>query len=420
MAACCSEGHSIHSGACPLMHWNRCSRRRDAFGCRFLTLFLILGMRLAVASLRSFSSARIGFVGLGERSSSVVERIAIRSESKDRFSYLTLSDDARSKIQGSENENMDNVNVFSVTPQLSEDDHVIQIEGELHKDESALLNALKSASESDVCFVLSDLGEVLPNGASPSICRHFRGKNVLTLGVAILPFSFGGHVLNERARRALRRLKLVCDSVFVIDSGTLRAQDLHTANFYELHEKFLDQISSNISALCSPLIRSHDLRKITLMHWRQVFTGGQEARLVTSRSISDSAENERGEMLVQAALTDEFFPLNDISECNGAIVAIEASKDLSFGEIEQVYNLQRFLERDAVLIQGLHYSETLLGIQLTLAVVGGSILTPEELKLEEEEALRLVSVAEELKIRSKGPSLVNRAEEYWKRFKQWF
>lgn len=103
---------------------------------------------------------------------------------------------------------------------------------------------------------------------------------------------------------------------------------------------------------------------------------------------------------------------------NGAIVAVEAAKDLSFGEIEAVYNLQEFLQRDAIVVQGLHYSDDIEGIKLTLAVVGGTILTPEEIKLEEEELAKIASAEKDRKIAMSTKQ--SAWLDSWEKFKKWF
>lgn len=274
---------------------------------------------LLTIGVRFFSSARVGVVGLGERAQSVVARLAAQGET---FRAVALSDDSR-QAQGELP-----MPVVMLEPAMREEDHTKAIEVQLSVDgqmgdDRSLSTQLAQQASCDVVFVISDLGETMPNGVSPRLCRYFSDQGILTLSVALLPFSFGGHVLNERARRALRRLKMDSDAVFVVDAATLRSQDLHTANFYELHESFLDGIAQNISSLCAPLFRASDLRKITLMNWRQVFRRdeqgrGQEARLVSVRTngapVSGDAPGDRGKALVQSALTDRFFPVNDISD----------------------------------------------------------------------------------------------------------
>jgi cell division GTPase FtsZ len=53
------------------------------------------------------------------------------------------------------------------------------------------------ASRSDVVFVVADLAETL-SGASPVFANLFRTQGALTIGVALMPLAFGGHILSSK------------------------------------------------------------------------------------------------------------------------------------------------------------------------------------------------------------------------------
>jgi cell division GTPase FtsZ len=285
----------------------------------------------------------------------------------------------------------------------------------LAKPESELTQSLAFGNETtaapQMSFVVADLGEGLSLGAAPVIAEHLRSRSdSLTLGVALLPFSFGGHVLNERARAGLRAMKKTCDSVIVFDSSNLRQEGLQAATFYDLHETFLDMCAGNLHALTWPLIRKQATLRVSLASFRRLFAPeggrGRECRLVCAQLQSSDAAGNRGKLVLQKALTDEFFPLDDVSQAHGVLIAVDAAKDLTYAEIEQVFTVEDYMSEKALVVQGLTYVDT-PGVHVTMAVVGGTVLNAEEQQLERLEQQQ----EEDRRAREKA--------DVWKRFRDW-
>ncbi len=349
------------------------------------------------------AATRIGFVGVGGRANAIVARLMARGP-EPHFSFALVTDDQRA-AGGAES--------VCVGQRVEEAEHGAQVASLLAQQESELSQSLSfgEAVPPQVAFVVADLGEGLSLGAAPVVGEHLRARAAsLTLGVALLPFSFGGHVLNERARAGLRALKKSCDSVIVFDSSNLRQEGLQAATFYDLHETFLDMCASNLHALTLPLIRKNATLRISLANFRRLFAPeagrGRETRLVCAQLQSSDAAGNRGKLVLQKVLTDEFFPLDDVSQAFGVLIAVDAAKDLTYAEIEQIYTVENYLSDKALVTQGLTYVDT-PGVHVTMAVVGGTVLNAEEQELERQEQLQ----EEERRAREK--------KDLWKRFQDW-
>ncbi len=66
-------------------------------------------------------------------------------------------------------------------------------------------------------------------------------------------------------------------------------------------------------------------------------TRGRLARLVCAQSaLSDDNSGQRGATVLQRALTDAVFPVNDLGRSSGLLLSVDSSKDLSIAELEQV------------------------------------------------------------------------------------
>ena len=273
------------------------------------------------------------------------------------------------------------------------------------------------SQEADLAFVVSDLGEGIACGSSARISQYLRERqSSLTIGVALMPFSFGGHIMNANAAQALIELKKACDSVVVVHSANLRQDNLHGANFLQLYETFLDMIAFNVYSLVTPLLRSNDLIKVSLPQFKQIFKQDHHGRAREAKLVCVQVEEgaqadsvyERGKMALQSCLTDRFFPVNDISDCFGILASIEAPRDMTFGEIEQIMELSSYISKETILIQGLSYQENRKGLQLTLCVVSDSSFTPEE--LEQENRRKLFEIEANKKD----------WKHYWRQAKEWF
>ncbi len=355
---------------------------------------------------------RIGFVGMGGRANAVVFRMSARSSEAARpaYSFALVTDDART---GGGRE----VNTCCVQGQLDETAQEDQVTSLLSEPGSELAQAVALGgpeSGPHVAFVVADLSESLSSGGAAVVARHLRAADAerAVLGVALLPFSFGGALLAERARAGLQALKKECDAVIVLDSSALRQESLQAAAFYDLHETWLDMCAANLLSLAEPLVRRDGVLRVSLASFRRLFAAergrGREARLVRAQLQGEGhGEGSRGKTVLRHALTNEFFPLNDVSQAYGVLVTVEASKDLTYQEIEQIFDMGSYLPDKALVVQGLSYSQS-PGLQVTLAVVGGTAESPEDLEHD-----RLEQLKQREQMSRDGRYL------WWKRFKDW-
>ncbi len=232
------------------------------------------------------------------------------------------------------------------------------------------------------------------------------------MGVALMPLAFGGHQQSSRAKQNLRALKKECDSVIVFDTSNLSKQEsLQGANFLELHETFLHMCANNLGALAIPLARKDALLKISLGSYRRLFSQhkgrARETRLVCSQLQMDAdCGTDRGRAILHRALTDDFFPMDDVSSCFGCLIAVDAAKDLAYSEIEQCFSVEQFMSENAMIVQGLNYRDT-PGLQVTLAMVGSGLPSAEDAELDRLEAEQARQSGHWI-----GP--------IWKKLKEWF
>lgn len=190
--------------------------------------------------------------------------------------------------------------------------------------------------DADVAVVVSDLGEAVGAGGAPVLCEQLRARHSLTLAVGVMPLPFSGALRLAHATGGLTALRAASDACVVVDTATLSGT-MSGANYLAAQSLFSDMVAFNVHALLLPLLRADDLKRITMAQYRAVFrrnaldTRGRLARLVCAQATrEDGAAGERGSTVLQRALTDAVFPVNDLGKCSAVLVSIDSSKDLSF------------------------------------------------------------------------------------------
>lgn len=99
----------------------------------------------------------------------------------------------------------------------------------------------------DMCFITAGMGGGTGTGAAPVIAEACRAKNILTVGVVTLPFSFEGARRMRAAEYGFANLLNTADTVIVIpNQNLLRIADAGTT--FESALKTADKVLSSACA----------------------------------------------------------------------------------------------------------------------------------------------------------------------------
>lgn len=157
----------------------------------------------------------------------------------------------------------------------------------------------------DLAFVVAGMGGKTGTRYAPTIAESLRKNGTLTLGVAILPFSFEGNSRQKHATTGRRKFGKSCDSLTLLPNQKLHelagGDDASMTTVLNQAPQTFSQLYSAIA----PAITESGLVGIDFVDVRQIFSQGGYISMGTGWASGN--EIERGQQAAIAALHHPLF-----------------------------------------------------------------------------------------------------------------
>lgn len=209
----------------------------------------------------------------------------------------------------------------------------------------------------DMCFITAGMGGGTGTGAAPVIAEACRAKNILTVGVVTLPFSFEGVRRMRAAEYGFANLLNTADTVIVIpNQNLLRIADAGTT--FENALKTADKVLSLGVRCITDLILREGLVNLDFADVRYVMKNGGRALMGTAQAKGEKRASEAA----AAAIANPLLGEPSLKEARGALVSISGGNDLTLYEIDEAMTLVReAVSEETDVVMGASFDPTLDG-----------------------------------------------------------
>ena len=219
-------------------------------------------------------------------------------------------------------------------------------------------------------FITAGMGGGTGTGAAPVIAQLAKEREILTVGIVTLPFSFEGKVRQEQALIGIEKLRKQVDSLIVINNNKLR--EVYGNLGFKAGFSKADEVLATASRGIAEVITHHYTQNIDLRDARTVLANSGTA--IMGSSVS-SGENRAKEAIV-SALDSPLLNDNKITGAkNVLLLIVSGSNEITLDEIGEINDhIQTEAGFNANIIMGVGEDETLGdAIAVTIIATGFDI-----------------------------------------------
>jgi cell division protein FtsZ len=219
-------------------------------------------------------------------------------------------------------------------------------------------------SNTKMVFITAGMGGGTGTGAAPVIAQLAKERDILTVGIVTLPFSFEGKVRQDQAKLGIEKLRKQVDSLIVINNNKLR--EVYGNLGFKAGFSKADEVLATASRGIAEVITHHYTQNIDLRDVKTVLFDSGTA--IMGSSIS-SGENRAKEAIV-AALDS---PLLDDNKITGAknvlLLIVSGSNEITMDEIAEINeHIQAEAGHNANIIMGVGEDEA-LGDSIAVTII---------------------------------------------------
>jgi cell division protein FtsZ len=219
-------------------------------------------------------------------------------------------------------------------------------------------------------FITAGMGGGTGTGAAPVIAQLAKEREILTVGIVTLPFSFEGKVRQEQALIGIEKLRKQVDSLIVINNNKLR--EVYGNLGFKAGFSKADEVLATASRGIAEVITHHYTQNIDLRDAKTVLANSGTA--IMGSSVS-SGENRAKEAIV-SALDSPLLNDNKITGAkNVLLLIVSGSNEITLDEIGEINDhIQTEAGHNANIIMGVGEDETLGdAIAVTIIATGFDI-----------------------------------------------
>ena len=225
-------------------------------------------------------------------------------------------------------------------------------------------------SNTKMVFITAGMGGGTGTGAAPVIAQLAKEREILTVGIVTLPFSFEGKVRQDQARIGIEKLRKQVDSLIVINNNKLR--EVYGNLGFKAGFSKADEVLATASRGIAEVITHHYTQNIDLRDVKTVLFNSGTAIM----GSSTSSGNNRAKEAIIAALDS---PLLDDNKITGAknvlLLIVSGTNEITMDEIAEINeHIQSEAGFNANIIMGVGEDESLAdSIAVTIIATGFNV-----------------------------------------------
>ncbi|MBY0487807.1 MAG: cell division protein FtsZ [Flavobacteriaceae bacterium] len=219
-------------------------------------------------------------------------------------------------------------------------------------------------SNTKMVFITAGMGGGTGTGAAPVIAQLAKERDILTVGIVTLPFSFEGKVRQDQARLGIEKLRKQVDSLIVINNNKLR--EVYGNLGFKAGFSKADEVLATASRGIAEVITHHYTQNIDLRDVKTVLFNSGTAIMGSSNSSGDNRAKEA----IVAALDS---PLLDDNKITGAknvlLLIVSGTNEITMDEIAEINeHIQAEAGHNANIIMGVGEDES-LGDSIAVTII---------------------------------------------------
>lgn len=190
----------------------------------------------------------------------------------------------------------------------------------------------KELDGSNIVFIVAGLGGGTGTGSAPVVAEIARGMGALTIACLTMPFEIES-LRRENAKKAIRALSDICDSVVLIDNTKLRkvAGKLPLKTAFAVANALIGAFIKSITeTITEPSLMNLDFADLKAV----LEKGG-----VSSFGIGEADGAERVEKAVLRAIEAPLLDIPDLSSAHGLLIHICGGQEMTLDEVARVGEL---------------------------------------------------------------------------------
>ena len=225
-------------------------------------------------------------------------------------------------------------------------------------------------SNTKMVFITAGMGGGTGTGAAPVIAQLAKERDILTVGIVTLPFSFDGKVRLEQAQIGINKLRKQVDSLIVINNNKLR--EVYGNLGFKAGFSKADEVLATASRGIAEVITHHYTQNIDLKDAKTVLANSGTA--IMGSAVS-TGENRAKEGII-SALDSPLLNDNKITGAkNVLLLIVSGSDEITIDEIGEINDyIQAEAGHNANIIMGVGEDESLgESISVTIIATGFDI-----------------------------------------------
>jgi len=242
-------------------------------------------------------------------------------------------------------------------------------------------------SNTKMVFITAGMGGGTGTGAAPVIAQLAKERDILTVGIVTLPFSFEGKVRLEQAQIGINKLRKQVDSLIVINNNKLR--EVYGNLGFKAGFSKADEVLATASRGIAEVITHHYTQNIDLKDAKTVLANSGTA--IMGSAVS-SGENRAKEGII-SALDSPLLNDNKITGAkNVLLLIVSGSNEITIDEIGEINDyIQVEAGHNANIIMGVGEDET-LGESISVTIIATGFDIEQQREIVNVEAPKIIHI----------------------------
>jgi len=220
--------------------------------------------------------------------------------------------------------------------------------------EESLAEINEAIEGANMVFIAAGMGGGTGTGAAPTIARMSKEKQILTVGIVTIPFSFEGTKRRSSGLGGVERLREYTDTLLVIPNDKLLDASTQNTSFLEAFH-MVDMVLINAIRGITMLLSGVGDINVDFADVQTIMKGMGKA--VIGRGVAKG--KDRALNAVEDALHGSLMEDTDIRGAKGILVHVSGPKDTSAYEIQEAMSLiEDMADEDVELIWGATFSDS--------------------------------------------------------------